>query len=92
MFNPFIYCVLPREILVGFTANKVALGEAFYLNPSAVPCQYHATAGPYSLMHHLGAGQWGQLAAAVPQTQRIIPSKQQIQCFHCKISSGPKNV
>jgi hypothetical protein len=42
-------------------------GTGFRLSSSVFPCQYHFTPAPYSLMYHLGEGQWDRWG---PVTQR----------------------
>jgi hypothetical protein len=35
-------------------------GTGFCLSPSAFPYQYHSSDVPYSLIYHLGDGQWAR--------------------------------
>jgi hypothetical protein len=46
--------VRARGSRVGFVAGKVALGQVSLSSLSGLPCQYHSTAAPYSLVYHLG--------------------------------------
>lgn len=42
-----------RSVHVESVVDKVALGQAFSVSPSAFPCQTHPTAAPYSLIYHM---------------------------------------
>jgi hypothetical protein len=44
----------------GIYDGQSGTGAGFSLSPSVFPIQYNSTAAPYSLMYHLGDGQWAR--------------------------------
>jgi hypothetical protein len=48
------------ETLCNIRIGLSGTGTGFSRSSSVLPCQYHPTATPYSLMYHLGAGQWAR--------------------------------
>jgi hypothetical protein len=42
----------------GIFGGHSGTGTGFSPSPSVSPCLYHSTAAPYSLIYHLGDGQW----------------------------------
>jgi hypothetical protein len=60
-----------RAVCMGFVMDKVARGHFFFCE-SFIPCQYHSTTAPYSLMYN-------------PEMDRVL--KRELCCMNQEFSS-----